>query len=70
MKKLIVVALMFVMLFTLIFSGCSSEVKAYTDAGQVINTGVNQEFIIALESNVTTGYSWQPRHHKTKPRLS
>jgi len=35
-------------------------VKAFTESSQVINTGVNQEFTIALGSNITTGYSWQP----------
>jgi inhibitor of cysteine peptidase len=41
-------------------SGCGTEVKAFTEPVQLINTNVNQEFTIALEANQTTGYSWQP----------
>jgi len=60
MKKLFMVILAGVALLTIMLSGCTSSVKAFTESGQVINTGVNQEFIIALGSNITTGYSWQP----------
>jgi len=45
-------------------SGCVGEVKTYTDSGQTINIGVNQEFVIALGSNPTTGYMWQVSHDK------
>ncbi len=40
-------------------AGCVGEVKTYTDSGRAISIGVNQEFIIALGSNPTTGYGWQ-----------
>ena len=60
MKKLLVVVLPCVALLTIVLSGCTSSVKAFTESSQVINTGVNQEFTIALGSNITTGYSWQP----------
>jgi len=43
-------------------AGCATEVKTYTDPGQAISIGVNQEFVIALDSNPTTGYSWQESH--------
>ncbi|MBM2825669.1 MAG: hypothetical protein HW402_1333 [Dehalococcoidales bacterium] len=59
MKKLLTVALAGVALFTIVLSGCSTGVKVFTEPGQVVNTGVNQEFSIALGSNITTGYSWQ-----------
>jgi inhibitor of cysteine peptidase len=59
MKKLVMVALVGVSLLTVALSGCSTEVKAFTEPGQIANTGVNQEFTIALGSNITTGYSWQ-----------
>ena len=45
--------------------GCVGEVKTYTDSGQAISIGVNQEFIIALGSNPTTGYGWQESHDET-----
>ena len=46
-------------------AGCAGEVKTYTDSGQAISIGVNQEFVIALGSNPTTGYSWQESHDET-----
>ncbi len=56
MKKfLIVVAVVAIFLA----AGCAGGVKTYTDSGQTINIGVNQEFVIALDSNPTTGYIWQ-----------
>ena len=46
-------------------AGCIGEVKTYTDSGQTIDIGVNQEFVIALGSNPTTGYGWQESHDET-----
>jgi len=57
-KYLILVALIAACLVV----GCGGEVRTYTDSGQTISIGVNQEFIIALGSNPTTGYSWQESH--------
>lgn len=37
----------------------------YTDPEQVINTTVNQEFIIALDSNPSTGYTWEASYDKS-----
>ncbi len=54
-RLLILVAVVAICMFT----GCVGEVKTYTDSGQTINIGVNQEFVIALGSNPTTGYMWQ-----------
>jgi len=39
-------------------AGCVA-VKTYTDSGQAIDIGVNQEFVIALGANPTTGYDWE-----------
>ena len=50
-------------------AGCVGEVKTYTDPGQTINIGVNQEFVIALGSNPTTGYSWQESHDEAMLKL-
>ena len=50
-------------------AGCVGEVKTYTDPGQTINIGVNQEFVIALGSNPTTGYSWQESHDESILKL-
>ena len=57
-RLLILVALIAICLL----AGCVGEVKTYTDSGQTIDSGVNQEFVIALGSNPTTGYSWQESH--------
>jgi inhibitor of cysteine peptidase len=45
------------------------EVKAYTNPGQTIEIGVNQQFVIALGSNQTTGYSWQESYDATMLEL-
>jgi inhibitor of cysteine peptidase len=58
MAVLIALALLSIVLL----SSCTQTVTANTDSSKVINTGVNQEFIIALGSNITTGYSWQPKY--------
>ncbi len=50
-------------------AGCVGEVKTYTDSGQAINIGVNQEFVIALGSNPTTGYGWQESYDENMLRL-
>lgn len=46
-------------------AGCVGEAKTYTDSGRAISIGVNQEFIIALGSNPTTGYGWQESYDET-----
>ena len=54
---------------TSLVAGCVGEVKTYTDSGQAISIGVNQEFVIALGSNPTTGYSWQESYDETMLEL-
>jgi len=59
MKKNLVV-IMAVGLFACLAAGCGGgDTETYTDPAQEINAKVNQDFIIALGSNPTTGYSWQ-----------
>jgi inhibitor of cysteine peptidase len=66
MKKYLLIATLSVMvLIAGCTSGQSTEVNTYTDPAQTINVNVNQEFILALESNPTTGYSWQESHDST-----
>jgi inhibitor of cysteine peptidase len=50
-------------------NGKSTEVNTYTDPVQTINVSVNQEFILALESNPTTGYGWQETHEASMLEL-
>jgi inhibitor of cysteine peptidase len=49
-------------------AGCGG-VKTYSDEGQTIDVGVGQEFIIELDSNPTTGYSWQADYDTTRLEL-
>ncbi len=58
MKEYVTLTLL---LLVLVFSsaGCSGgNVKTYSDVGDTIEVRVDGEFIIALNSNPTTGYSW------------
>ena len=66
MKKLLVLAAVVVICLV---TGCVGGVKTYTDSGQTIDVGVNQEFVIALGSNPTTGYSWQASYDETMLEL-
>ena len=50
-------------------TGCIGEVATYSDAGQAIDTEVNQQFVIALGSNPSTGYSWQASYDETMLEL-
>ncbi len=50
-------------------AGCIGEVKTYTDSGQTIDISVNQEFVIALGSNPTTGYGWQESYDESMLEL-
>jgi inhibitor of cysteine peptidase len=64
-KKYLALVLFYVVLLVALGAGCSSSVKTYTEGSQVINVAVNEELTIALESNPTTGFSWQSDYDKT-----
>ena len=66
MKKLLILMLVAA---SLLVVGCIGVAETYTDPGQEVNIGVNQEFIIALGSNQTTGYGWQESHDQTMLEL-
>lgn len=68
MKKFLIPVTLVVAIACLV-AGCVGEVKTYTDSGQTISIGVNQEFVIALGSNPTTGYSWQGSYDETMLEL-
>jgi inhibitor of cysteine peptidase len=40
------------------FAGCSEKNTTYSNSDEVIRVKVGQEFVISLESNPSTGYSW------------
>ena len=64
-KLLILVAVVAIFLAT----GCAGGDKPYTNPAQTISTSVNQEFIITLASNSTTGHSWQASYDGTMVEL-
>jgi len=61
MKKSVVLVMLAVAAIGLI-GGCTGPTRAYTDPGKTIDVDEGQEFTIALDSNPTTGYSWQETH--------
>jgi inhibitor of cysteine peptidase len=67
MKKVLVLVAVVVLTLGLV-AGCAG-VKTYKDVGDNIDISVGQEFIIALSSNPTTGYSWQASYDETMLEL-
>jgi predicted secreted protein len=70
MKKLL--PLVGFVLTVCLVAGCGSVVaQAYTDPEVTINTDANGEFVIliALDSNPTTGYSWEASYDETRLEL-
>ncbi len=49
--------------------GGSESVQTYTEPAVTINVKVNHEFVIALESNPTTGYTWEEESEEDLIRL-
>jgi len=47
-------------------AGCGGGVKTDVDTGETISISLNQEFVIALDSNPTTGYDWEESHDPYK----
>ena len=68
MKKFLVLVVALILAVCLI-AGCGAGVKTYTDTEKTISVGVNQEFIIALDSNPTTGYDWEESHDAAMLKL-
>lgn len=56
MKRLMTLFILTAVVSSLLV-GCGP--KVYSDPAQTIEVKVGQEFIIALEENPTTGYTWQ-----------
>jgi predicted secreted protein len=63
-RRLLILALVAVLPICSV-SGCLGEVETYDDAGQAIDISVDQQFVIALGSNPTTGYGWQESYDET-----
>jgi inhibitor of cysteine peptidase len=67
MKRVLLLVAVAVLMLGLM-AGCVG-VKTYKDVGENIDISVGQEFIIALASNQTTGYSWQASYDETMLEL-
>ena len=67
MKRVLLLVAAIVLALGLV-AGCTT-VMTYDDEGHEIDIGVGQEFIIALGSNPTTGYSWQASYDETMLEL-
>ena len=66
MKRLLILV---AMVAICLLAGCVGKVNTYTDSGQAIDIGINQEFVIALGSNPTTGYMWQESYDENMLEL-
>jgi predicted secreted protein len=63
MKRFLVLVTISILAVCLI-SGCAGggEATTYTDPTKTITTGVNQEFVVALDHDPTTTYDWEESH--------
>lgn len=61
MKRLAATALLLLLVAGSVAGCTSGQPEVYSDHGKVIQTGVGEQFIIALEANPTTGYSWETK---------
>ena len=70
MKKLLILVTVAV-IATCLVTGCGTKVLAYSDPEETIDISPDREFIIliALESNPTTGYSWEASYDETMLEL-
>jgi len=64
MKKFMVLVMASILMVSLL-AGCGG-VKTYVDPEEKITVGIEDEFIIALDSNPTTGYDWEESHDPYK----
>jgi len=68
MKRLLVTATTSILAVGLL-AGCAGGIETYTDADKTINANVNEEFVIALDSNPTTGYNWEESYDEAMLKL-
>jgi inhibitor of cysteine peptidase len=67
MKRLLV-AITASVLITGLTAGCGGA-TTYTDPEETIQVGIGEEFVIALDSNPTTGYGWEADFGQDKLEL-
>lgn len=59
MKKSVTLLVSLSLIASLLVGCVFQQPKEYSDPGQEIEIGVGKKFIIALDSNPTTGYNWE-----------
>jgi inhibitor of cysteine peptidase len=59
MKHIIFFIILIVSFYGQAVAGEVSDIRYYSDPSKPIEVAAGQKFIIALESNRTTGYQWQ-----------
>jgi len=59
MNKLIALVISLLLVAGLLAGCAAQQPEEYSDPGQEIEIGVGKQFIIALDSNPTTGYNWE-----------
>ena len=59
MKRLMAIFVLTAVISSLLIGCVPPETKVYSEPSQTIKVKVEQEFIIALDENPTTGYTWQ-----------
>ncbi len=63
------VLLMALVLAVCLIAGCGDGVKTYADPEKTISIKIEQEFIIALDSNPTTPYDWKGSYDESMLKL-
>ena len=69
MKRRALILTIVVVLTLGLVAGCTRVISPRLPRTLTISTSVDQEFVIALGSNPTTGYRWQESHDKTMVEL-
>jgi len=65
MSSKVLTVILVILVFFLV-TGCSgSEPQNYSDPSETITVKVNNEFVIALKANMTTGYAWEASFDET-----
>ena len=69
MKRPILISVTIVLLVVFLVTGCTRVISPRLPRTLNITAGVDQEFVIALGSSPTTGYSWRETHDETMVEL-
>ncbi len=65
MKKCLAAVLISILVLSVV-AACNQSVKANVDTGKTISASVDREFVIAVDSNPTTGFDWEAGYDDSK----